>query len=610
MTRSPFTLRVLTGLRLFGLLPVGLSLVGFSLVGALGCGEPGERSIPAGGEPASPIGSTSGMETGSRGGRLVAALRTEPGTLNPVIAADRPAQKVRHLINADLIHINRSTQRTEPALARAWTVSEDGRLYTLQLRTDVLFSDGEPFDADDVVFSFRAYLDPEVGSTNRALLTIDGEPIRVEKLDAHTVAFELGSSYAAGERLFDSVAMLPEHLLSASYDSGTLAQAWGLGTPPELMAGLGPFQPGAYRPGESLTLVRNPHFWRRDADGQQLPYVDELVLRFVPSQDAEAIRFQNGEIDVIAGFSAENYSALEPQSDSKGYRLHDLGPGLGFEFLFFNLNDLSGTGLDEIEARQAWYRRREFRQAISEVADREGIARLVYKGRATPIGGPVSSGDRLWRNQNIEPPVRSIEAARERLRAVGFSWDDEGNLLDEAGLAVEFTLVTNSSNTQRVGMAAILQEDLRQLGMAVQVVPLEFQSLVERLLETRDFDACIFGLGGGDADPNSPMSVWLSSGSRHLWAPAQGQPATAWEAEIDELMTRQLTETDPAERKRLYDRVQRILADELPLIFLVSPNVLAGADRRLGNFQPAILEPSALWNADRLFWPEEAKNRD
>jgi peptide/nickel transport system substrate-binding protein len=334
------------------------------------------------------------------------------------------------------------------------------------------------------------------------------------------------------------------------------------------------------------------------------------VLRFVASQDAEAIRFQNGEIDVISGISAENYAALEPLAGAKGYRLHDLGPGLGFEFLFFNLNDLASRGLGETEVRQLWYRNRDFRRAVSEAADREAIGRLVFNGRATPLGGPVSSGDRLWRNQTIEPPTRSLDGARERLAAAGFTWDDDARLLDAQGHPVEYTIVTNSSNTQRIAMATILQEDLRQLGMTVQVVPLEFQSLVQRLLETHDFDACVFGLGGGDADPNSPMPVWLSSGSRHLWAPAQAQPATAWEAEIDQLMTRQQTETDPAERKRQYDRVQQILAEELPLIFLVSPNVLAGADRDLRNFQPAILEPSALWNAAELFWAERPKKSD
>jgi peptide/nickel transport system substrate-binding protein len=588
--------------------PQLLLLLGSLALGAAGCGGSDDPPGPNEAPERESLPEIYEAEVGRPGGRLVAALRAEPSTLNPVIAADRPSKKIRHLTHGDLIHINRQTQKTEPALARSWSVSEDERRYTLELRDDVLFSDGEPFDADDVLFSFEVYLDPEVGSTNRALLTVQGEPIRASKLDQHSVVFELAAPYAAGERLFDSVAMLPHHLLGASYENGTLAQAWGLGTPPELMAGLGPFRPGSYRPGESLTLERNPHYWRTDAAGQTLPYVDELVLRFVPSQDAETIRFQNGEIDVISGMSAENYAALEPEADAGGYQLWDLGPGLGFEFLFFNLNDLSGTELDAIETRQSWYRQTDFRRAISEAADRESIARLVFEGRATPLGGPVTSGDRLWQNKNIHPPARSHEAARERLGSAGFTWDEQGRLLDAEDKRVEYTLVTNSSNTQRIAMANILREDLRQLGMEVQVVPLEFQSLVQRVLETHDFDAVVFGLGGGDTDPNSPMSVWLSSGSRHLWAPAQQTPATDWEAEIDDLMIRQQTETDPTERKRMYDRVQEILADQLPLIFLISPNVLAGADRDLRNFHPAILEPSALWNAAELFWSEDPKN--
>ncbi len=583
-------------------------LITFLVIGLGGCADPESRA-PS--EPAEPIlQEPPAPVVGVPGGRLVAALRAEPGTLNPVLAFDRPSALVSYLTSADLIHIDRESQEVEPSLAERWTISEDGKLYTLELRQGVLFSDGEPFDADDVLFSFQVYLDPEVASTNRSLLMVHGEPIEVEKLDSHTVAFRLAGPYAVGVRLFDNVAMLPEHQLGPAYAAGELATAWTLGGELSDVVGLGPFRPAGYRPGESLTLARNDHYWRQDAAGGALPYLDEIVLRFVTSEDAEALRFQNGETDVVQGISAANFEALLGASTSSRFDLTDLGPGLAFNFLFFNLNDLSLQELPEVQLRQRWYRQVAFRQAVSEVIDRDAIARLVYRGRARAAGGPVAAGNRLWRNERLSPPERSIEGALSRLEAIGFELDPEGTLRDADGEPVRFTIVTNSSNRQRVQIATILQEDLRQVGITVQVVPLEFQSLVRRLLETHDYDACVLGLGGGDVDPNSWATTWPSSGSRHLWAPRQETPATPWEAEIDRLMLSQLTELDRVERKRQYDRVQELLVENLPLIYLVSPSVLVGADRNLRNFRPAILEPSTLWNADRLFWPQGSKNID
>src|SRR5712691_1481894 len=191
-------------------------------------------------------------EAGRYGEQLVINQSAEPKTLNPVAVVDSVSREILQFTIADLIHINRETQRTEPALAKAWTVSSDGRRYTLTLRRGLHFSDGHPFDADDVLFSFRVYLDEKVRSPQRDLLVIGGRPIGVRKVDQYTVQFDLAEAYAAAERLFDSVAMLPRHLLETSYLQDRLAGAWGLGTPAAQMAGLGPFRVREYTPGERI----------------------------------------------------------------------------------------------------------------------------------------------------------------------------------------------------------------------------------------------------------------------------------------------------------------------------------------------------------------------
>jgi peptide/nickel transport system substrate-binding protein len=538
---------------------------------------------------------------GHSGGRIAVALRSESKTLNPVLAADGPSRDVIRCITADLIHINRETQKTEPGVAKSWQVSRDGRQYTLHLRHGVRFSDGQPFTADDVVFTFQVYLDEKVHSPQRDLLVVGGKPLTVVELDAETVRFELAQPYAAAERLFDSLAILPKHLLEAAYRDGTFSQAWGLSAATGQMAGLGPFRLKQYVPGERVTLERNPYYWKEDQKGNRLPYLDEVSFLFVPSEDAQVIRFQAGDTDILSRFSAENYSVLEKQQAARGYRLYDLGPSLEYNFLFFSLNDVSSKSLPEVVKKRAWFQDVRFRQAVSAALDRDAIVRLVYNSRATSLWGNVTPGNKLWVNDKIAHPARSLDRAHALLQSAGFSWKDDGSLLDPHGDPVEFSILTSSSNAQRVKMATLIQDDLKQLGMDVHIVSLEFRAVVDRVLNSYDFEAAIMGLGGGDADPNSEMNVWLSSGGTHLWHENQASPATPWEAEIDRLMRQQLVTLDYAKRKRIYDHVQEIVAENLPVICLASPNILVGAKDRVGNFQPAILDPYALWNVEQLY---------
>ena len=545
---------------------------------------------------------------GVRGGRLVAALRSEPKTLNPVTALDLPSKEVIALVSADLLHINVYTQQTEPALAKSWRVSPNGRTYTLELRRGVSFSDGHPFDADDVVFSFKVYLDEKIQSPQRDLLQVGGQPIQVRKLGPYRVAFELPQPYAAAERIFDNVSILPRHLLEQAYEKGELARAWSLNTSPDAMAGLGPFRVKQYVAGEQLVLERNPFYWKADTKKNRLPYLDGLVFLPVPTQDAAVIRFQSGDLDFIDNMDAENYAVLEKQQDAKHYRLHDLGPGMEYDFLFFNLNDLSGKQLPEITRKQQWFRRDEFRQAVSAAIDREAIARLAYGGRAALLSSQVTPGNRLWMNKALPPPAQSAEKAQALLRSAGFSRRPDGKLVDPHGDPVEFSIVTNPSNLQRTKMATIIQEDLNRLGMQVHLVPLEFQSLMTRVFDSLDYEASVLGLQSGDADPNPEINVWTSGGGTHIWAPTEMRPLPAWQIELDRLMRLQTTILDRRKRKQVYDRVQEIVAQFEPVICLVSPHVLVGAKDSIAGIKPAVLRYHLLWNVEQLYW-EPASHR-
>jgi peptide/nickel transport system substrate-binding protein len=527
----------------------------------------------------------------------------EPRTLNWVVASDSGSRDVLAFLMADLIHINRQTQKTEPALAKSWKSSTNGLHWVLELRRGLQFSDGHPFDADDVLFTFQVIYDERTHSPQRDLLMLGGKPIQVHQLDAYRVAFDLPEPHAVADRLFDGVYILPRHKLEAAWKAGRFADSWNLATPPVEIAGLGPYRLKSYTAGQEFVLERNPHYWKTDSAGTNLPYLDEVRFLSVGTEDNQVLRFRNGETDVISRVGARNLEALERDQLRHGYTMQDAGASLETTFLVFNLADVNGS--PEIASRQGFLRRKSFRQAISAAIDRDAMVKLVYRGRANALAGPVSPGNRAWVNTSLPAPVRSIERARTLLSADGFQWKN-GVLVDPSGTPVEFSILVSNSNPERQQMAAMIQDDLKPLGVQVNIVPSELRSIGERVQKTHQFETALFTLGAADADPNPYLPIYLSSGGSHFWNPGQRTPATSWEAEIDSLMRRQQVALKYEERKKLFDRVQQIMVEFQPIVSLVSANILVGAKKDLANFKPALLEPYPLWNLDQLYWRSPA----
>ena len=381
-------------------------------------------------------------EPGQSGGQLVVSLRAEPKTLNPVLANDASSREVIGQMTSDLIHINRYSQESESSLAKSWSATPDRLHYTLHLRRGLRFSDGAPLDADDVLFTFKVYLDEKVNAPQRDSLVIGDKPIVAHKIDAYTVRFDLAQPYASAERLFDSIAILPRHLLDQPYSEGKMTQTWTLGTPPAQIAGLGPFRLKEYVPGQRLVLERNPYYWKVDRKGNRLPYLSGITFIFVGNEDAEVLRFEAGETDVINRLSAENYAVLEKQQASHGFRLYDAGASLDYNFLLLNLNSELPSQASEIRRKQAWFDDVRFRQAVSLAIDRNGINRIVYKGKGSPIWTHVTPGNRLWIDPELTLPPRSLDRSRELLKSAGFSWRNDGTLIDSRGAQVEFSIIT------------------------------------------------------------------------------------------------------------------------------------------------------------------------
>ena len=569
------------------------------------CSPAPVRETAATAEPEPAEEAARGDQVGRPGGRLVFTLTSDPRTFNPATALSISTHTVLDLLHDDLMTFDPFSQSFGISLAEDWTEvsapdAETGTVYRMALRRNVKFSDGEPFDAEDVLFTLQLILDPDVGSLQRDTLLIEGEPITVTAIDSHTLEVRLPAPVADAALLFERLYILPEHRLGQAYEDGELGTSWGVETPVSELAGLGPFKVAEYLPGERLVFERNPHFWGRDSTGGRLPYLDEVVALIVPDKQAGLLRFEAGEIDIFHSMQAEAFERIKASKTS--LQMRDLGAGTAYEMLFFNLND-QGAESDPVLARkQGWFKTLKFRKAISRAIDRRGIVELVYGGRATPIHTQVTPGIRRWHAENLEIPETSVSLAKELLAEAGFHWNDDGRLLDADDVPVELTLITNSTNPRRVQTATVIQEDLSRLGMDVQVVPLDFGVLLDRVGSTFDYELGLLGLGRGGVDPSSTLSVWHSSGSNHLWHLGTSCPTTEWEQRIDELMHRQKSELDFEKRKRLYTEVQALVAENLPIVALVAPNVLVGADEGLGNFAPTIFDPPILWNVEHLYW--------
>ncbi len=530
------------------------------------------------------------------GGTVVVAQSSEPKTLNPVLAADQATRDALSALSADLVHINRQTLATEPALAERVAISPDGRRYTVTLRENLRFSDGTPLTADDVVFTFRVYLDPEVNSPQRDLLIVNDVPIAVSKISPRVVRFDLAAPYAPGERLFDSFWILPKHRLERAYVERRFTQAWTLGASPDEVVTAGPFHLKEYVPGQRLVLERNRYYWKHDDVGRALPYLDRLALEFVGDANAQLARLLAHEVNAAGRLRPEDLPRLE---QSPQLAVRDAGPSLEYNFLFFNWSAAA--------PRASWFRSLDFRRAVAHAIDRDAIVRIVYQGRGSLLSSQVTPGNRLWQADAVSRYAYDPARAAQLLAAAGFRLDANHALVDHDGTPVEFSLMVSATNQARRKMATLIQEDLARIGVRVRLQPTDFGVMMDAVLKTRKFDAALWGVVSGDADPNADVNVWTTGGTLHVWnlrAPGDLTPRALepWESEVDRLMTRQMTTTAFAPRKAAYDRVQQIVTANLPVVFLATPHVLAAADRNIGNFEPAALDPVLLWNAERLFW--------
>lgn len=517
---------------------------------------------------------TAGLAYPENGGELRFCLRSEPKTFDPALVDDDASLTIRYLTGGVLVRANRRTQELEPELAESWKVSKDGKQITFKLRHGVTFSDGSPFSAEDVAFTMQRLMDPALHSVTGDAFRSGSGTVATRILAPDEIAIIFPAPLAGIEHLFDQVAIMSAH------------------SPKKEAAVLGPFMVAEYKAGSSLLLRGNPNYWKKDAQGRRLPYLDSIRIDIQPNRDVEMLRFKRGELDLINILDSDYFDRLAASSPQL---VHDAGASLDSEFMWFN--QVGSAPIPDY--KRAWFRSTNFRRAISQAINRDDLSRVVYNGHAQPAVGPVSPANKFWFNSQLKAEPYRPDAASQRLQADGFHLQN-GALFDKGGNAVEFSIVTNAGSKPRERTAVMIQQDLGKLGIKVNVVTLDFPSLIERISQKFNYEAAILGFRNVDIDPNGQMTIWLSSAENHAWNPQQKAPETAWEAEIDRLMRAQASTADPKKRKESFDRVQEIVGEQAPFIYLINENALSAISSSVEGASPVVLSPQTIWNAERL----------
>ncbi|HEV7905482.1 MAG TPA: ABC transporter substrate-binding protein, partial [Pyrinomonadaceae bacterium] len=550
-----------------------------------------------------------------------------PKTFNYILAADEPSNFVAfYLTGSRLVELDHDTQTYVPALAESWKLSDDELSVEVVLRDGLKFSDGHALTSEDVAFTLRALYDERVSSPlYRDAMLVGGKPITATVADARRFRLGFAEAIAVPENYMSNLNVLPRHVLEAELDKVEKAEASGnanaaspasparsafnraysITSDPASIVTAGAFAIELSTPGERVALKRNPHYWKRDAQGNQLPYLDSLVIEAVTDENNAVARLGQGTLDILDRVRPTDHATL--RGGQGAARSYDLGPGLYADNLWFNMNPgkraTDGKPLVD-PVKLAWFNDVRFRRAVSHAIDRDSIATNTWQGLATPLYNFVSGGNRAWVAADVPRTEYDLEKARTLLREAGFTFrgtESAPELFDAKGNRVEFTIIAPAGNEVRVKSAIVIQEDLKKLGMTVQVAPIENAQLSARIGASYDYEAVLFGTSVTEPDPSAYSDMLRSASNQHFWHPKQTRPANDWEARLDELNTRQAHEVNRERRHVIFRDIQLLMAEQMPLIPIVTRHIAVAANTRVHNYRPSPLPPFSLWNAEELF---------
>jgi len=545
---------------------------------------------------------------------LIRGILSDPKTFNYALSQESP--NVFVLTNEGLITENPITGETEPALAQSWKISQDKLKIEFTLRKGLKWSDGEPLTVDDVVFTYNdIYLNEAIPTDARDILRV-GQSRKlptVRKLDQRRIEFTVPEPFAP---FLGSIGLpiLPAHTLREFVENKDadgkplFLSTWGVDTPPEQIIVNGPYQIESYLTSQRIIFRRNPYYWRKDKQSKQQPYIERIIWQIVESQDTSLLQFRSGGLDYIA-VSPEYFSLLKRQEKQGNFNIDNGGPAYGTTFISFNLNRGSRNGKPLVApVKSRWFNTVEFRQAVAYAIDRQTMINNTFRGLGKLQNSPISIQSPYYLAPEAGLPVYEYnpDKAKELLKSAGFQYNAQQQLLDAEGNRVRFVLITNAGNKTREAMAAQIKQDLSKIGIQVDVNPIAFGTLVDKLSNTLDWECYLLGFSGGN-EPNSGSNIWSVEGGLHSFnqKPQTGQPTITgrevadWEQKISDLYIDAAQELDKQKRKELYSETQRLTQEYLPMIYLVNPLSLAAIRDRIQGVEYSALG-GVTWNIHEL----------
>ncbi len=538
----------------------------------------------------------SGAENGKFGGEFFVSIIGEgPKTFNPFNAMDATSSTMGGIMYDGLLTSNPANGEVIPLLAKNYSVSPDGCEYTIELRKGIIWSDGKPITADDVIYTYKEIIFAGLGNTStRDMMVIDGKLPDIKKIDDYTVKFTTSKPFAPFLRQL-SAPIAPEHIFKPVSDKGADAFNTFLSTDinPKNLVTSGAFRLKEYVPAQRVVYERNPNYYKVNGNNEKLPYLDKLVYFIVADLNNEILKFEAKEIDMInlRGSNVARYKAKEAASD---YTVYNLGPDTGTMFITINLNNRKNKDgkYNVSPVKQEWFGNKYFRAAIDYAIDRESMVMNIANGLGVPLF-TAESLNSIYLNKNLKGHEQDLNKARQLLLQGGFYYDKNGKLRDKNANYVEFDLFTNAGNTEREALGVMVKQDIEDLGIKVNFKPIEFNSLVNKLVNTYDYDMAIMGLTGSPLEPHSGKNVWYSTGPLHMFnqrpAGYNSDDKLPMEKELDYIFDEAALKTNFDERKKLYDRYQEIIYDENPMIYLYSPTRIIAVRNYLKNLYPVSL---------------------
>lgn len=534
------------------------------------------------------------LPIGKFGGTFVSSTIGEgPKTFNPFNTKDNISAQMSEIMYDGLVTTNPVTGETIPKLAKSFNVN--GKEYVVNLRQGLKWSDGKPITADDVVFTWQNIIFDGFGNTStRDSVMIDGKLPTVEKIDNYTIKFVTPEPFAPFLRMLSSP-IAPKHIFQPAVNRGReyFDGFLSTNTNPKEFVTSGAFRLKEYVPAQRVVFERNPNYYEINKDGKKLPYLDKLVYLIVGDINNQVLKFEGGELDEISlqGANVARFKEMEKHSN---FTVFNIGPDTGTMYLSMNMNNRKDEkGKYYVEPKkQVWFQDKNFRQAVDYAIDRKNMVFNIANGLGYPLFTPETLNS-IFLNKNLKPYDKNIEKSKELLKKSGFTWDKAGHLIDRFGNHVEFDLYTNAGNTEREAIGVMVKQDLEDLGMKVNFKPIEFNSLVNKLMASLDWDMVIMGFTGSPLEPNGGKNVWLSDGTLHIFNQRlekdANSPRYAFEKRIDYLYTQGALATKFEDRKKYYDEYQAIVYDEKPLIYIYSPIRIVALRNKFKNIYPTSL---------------------